>query len=309
VSEPARARGPAVRVPHPIELESYAILRSRLDTGDLPPLTRAVVERVVHTTADPSWAGELVCDENALQAGREALLAGAPLITDVRMVAAGVTGRAATVALDLAAEIAGDARAVDLTRHDEAAGVAAVPTNADAAGVAAVPMSAGAAAPARSAAATPARPVAAAHVGSQGMPRSTAGTHVGVADAVAPGPGVTHAGAEQAVIRPTATQPGTAPLTRSAGGIRAAVRRHPVGAVWVIGNAPTALDELVRCAAAGLVRTPLVIGLPVGFVGAVAAKASLRASRLPAISNRSERGGAAVAAAAVNALLYAGETR
>ncbi|HXV94340.1 MAG TPA: precorrin-8X methylmutase, partial [Pseudonocardia sp.] len=44
---------------HPIETESYAILRSRLDTSDLPPLTRAVVERVVHTTADPSWAGEL----------------------------------------------------------------------------------------------------------------------------------------------------------------------------------------------------------------------------------------------------------
>ena len=50
----------------------------------------------------------------------------------------------------------------------------------------------------------------------------------------------------------------------------------------------------------------LVIGLPVGFVGAVAAKAALRASGLPAVSNRSERGGAAVAAAVVNALLYEG---
>jgi precorrin-8X/cobalt-precorrin-8 methylmutase len=60
----------------------------------------------------------------------------------------------------------------------------------------------------------------------------------------------------------------------------------------------------VRCAAEGLVRTPLVVGLPVGFVGAVAAKAALRGSGLAAVSNRSERGGAAVAAAAVNALLY-----
>jgi precorrin-8X/cobalt-precorrin-8 methylmutase len=52
----------------------------------------------------------------------------------------------------------------------------------------------------------------------------------------------------------------------------------------------------------------LVVGLPVGFVGAVAAKAALRAAGLPAVSNRSERGGAAAAAAAVNALLYSEET-
>jgi precorrin-8X/cobalt-precorrin-8 methylmutase len=189
---------------HPIEVESYAILRTRLDTSDLPPLTRAVVERVVHTSADTGWAGDLVCDEAALRAGRAALLAGAPLVTDVRMVAVGVTSRAATVALDLA----------------------------DAAG------------------------------------EST---------------------------------------TRSAAGIRAAVTRYPEGAVWAIGNAPTALVELVRCAEAGLVSTPLVVGLPVGFVGSVAAKAALRGSGLPAVSNRSERGGAAAAAAAVNALLYAGD--
>ena len=91
--DPASSPGPGVRVPHPIEAESYAILRSRLDTADLPPLTRAVVERVVHTSADPSWAGDLVCDEAALRAGRAALLAGAPLVTDVRMVAVGVTAR------------------------------------------------------------------------------------------------------------------------------------------------------------------------------------------------------------------------
>ena len=97
------------RVPHPIELESYAIMRSRLDTSDLPPLTRAVVERVVHTSADPSWAGDLVCDEDALRAGRAALLAGAPLVTDVRMVATGVTSRPCTVALDLPADPAATA--------------------------------------------------------------------------------------------------------------------------------------------------------------------------------------------------------
>ncbi|HXV92223.1 MAG TPA: precorrin-8X methylmutase, partial [Pseudonocardia sp.] len=101
--------------------------------------------------------------------------------------------------------------------------------------------------------------------------------------------------------------PGTGDLTRSAAGIRAAVSEHPRGAVWVVGNAPTALAELVRCAAAGLLTTPLVVGLPVGFVGSVAAKAGLRAAGLPAVSNRSERGGAAAAAATVNALLYSPE--
>ena len=71
----------------------------------------------------------------------------------------------------------------------------------------------------------------------------------------------------------------------------------------MIGNAPTALDELLHTG----VRSPLVIGLPVGFVGSVAAKAALRAAGWPSVSNRSERGGAAAAAAAVNALLYAEE--
>ena len=66
----------------------------------------------------------------------------------------------------------------------------------------------------------------------------------------------------------------------------------------------TALAELLRLCAAGAHRPALVIGLPVGFVGAVEAKAALRDSGLPQLSNRSAKGGAAVAAAAVNALLY-----
>jgi precorrin-8X/cobalt-precorrin-8 methylmutase len=72
--------------------------------------------------------------------------------------------------------------------------------------------------------------------------------------------------------------------------------------VWVVGCAPTALFELI-----GLGVSPaLVIGMPVGFVGAAESKAALRASGLPAVSNISEKGGSAVAAAALNALLYAG---
>ena len=91
-------------------------------------------------------------------------------------------------------------------------------------------------------------------------------------------------------------------LTASAAAMRVAATRWPDGAVVVVGNAPTALFEVVRLAAAGDFRPALVIGLPVGFVGAADAKAALRASGLPCVSNVGERGGSAVAAAALNAL-------
>jgi precorrin-8X/cobalt-precorrin-8 methylmutase len=91
-------------------------------------------------------------------------------------------------------------------------------------------------------------------------------------------------------------------LTVSAAAMRVAAERWPDGPVVVVGNAPTALREVVAMAAAGRWAPALVIGLPVGFVGATEAKAELRASGLPAISNVGERGGSAVAAAALNAL-------
>lgn len=91
-------------------------------------------------------------------------------------------------------------------------------------------------------------------------------------------------------------------VTMTAAAMRVAAKRWPDGAVVVVGNAPTALTEVIALAAAGRWEPALVIGLPVGFVGAAEAKAALRASGLPAISNVGERGGSAVAAAALNAL-------
>lgn len=181
---------------HPIEAESYRILRERIDLSHLPPLSRAVTERIVHASADVSYAGDLVLDEDALGAGLAALQVGAPIVADVHMVASAITSRAAVCALEMEAAAEG--------------------------------------------------------------------------------------------------------LTRSAAGMRAALARCP-GGVVVVGCAPTALAEVV---AAGP-GPALVIGLPVGFVGAVEAKAALRESGLPSLSNRSEKGGSAVAAAAVNALLRA----
>ncbi|MBC7374574.1 MAG: precorrin-8X methylmutase [Frankiales bacterium] len=185
---------------HPIEQESFAILRSRIDLSHLPPLTRAVVERVVHSSADLSYADDLVLDEESLRAGQAALAAGARVVADVQMVAAGIT----TV---------------------------------------------------------------------------------------------------QAVcrVREAQAQDG---LTRSAVAMRMAYAEVGPGAVWVIGCAPTALFELIELDA----EPALVIGLPVGFVGAAESKQALRDSGLPAVSNVSEKGGSAVASAALNALLYSSMT-
>ncbi|MGI5453736.1 precorrin-8X methylmutase [Streptomyces sp. CA-249302] len=184
------------RVVHPIEVESYRRMRARLDTSHLPPLTRAVVERVVHSAADLDYAADLVMDEGELEKAHAALHSGAPVVVDVEMVAAGITRRETVCRLRDAEAEAG--------------------------------------------------------------------------------------------------------LTRSARAIRLAYEQVGPGALWVIGNAPTALEELLTLDAA----PALVIGLPVGFVGAVESKAALRESGLPAVSNVSEKGGSAVASAALNALLY-----
>lgn len=186
---------------HPIETESYRRLRAAVDLSGLPPLSRAVTERVIHASADLDYATDLVCDEPALAAGVAALRSGRPLVADVRMVAAGITATAATCGLD----------------HPEAGDLAA----------------------------------------------------------------------ERG-------------LTRSAAGMLAAARDAGPGAVYVIGCAPTALFALLDADA----DPALVVGLPVGFVDAVESKQALRDAGLPALTNRSPKGGSAVAAAAVNALLY-----
>jgi precorrin-8X/cobalt-precorrin-8 methylmutase len=74
------------------EAGSYRVLRSRIDLAGLPPLSRAVTERVIHDTADFGWATDLMCEEPALEAGAAALAAGAPAVADAAMAAAGVDG-------------------------------------------------------------------------------------------------------------------------------------------------------------------------------------------------------------------------
>jgi len=76
------------------------------------------------------------------------------------------------------------------------------------------------------------------------------------------------------------------------------------GSVVVIGNAPTALFHLLEMIEQGAPRPALILGIPVGFVGAAESKQALTESRLelPYITVQGRRGGSAIAAAAVNAL-------
>lgn len=168
----------------------------------LAPLTRAVMEAVLVATADFDYATDLVCDEAALARGARAIAAGAPVVADSAMVAAGITGHPVICK-------AAEPLAVRLSR--------------------------------------------------------------------------------------------TAGITLAAAGVRLGFGEAGPGAVWVVGGAPDALTEILRRS----VEPALVIGLPAGLDGAAAAKEELRASRVPSLSNVSEKGGPAAAVAAFGALLRA----
>ena len=89
--------------------------------------------------------------------------------------------------------------------------------------------------------------------------------------------------------------------TRSEAGLRLLGERL-AGQVVAVGNAPTALFTVLELARSG-VRPALVVGMPVGFVGAARSKAELAAGGLPYLTVEGTRGGSTLAAAAVNALL------
>lgn len=92
-------------------------------------------------------------------------------------------------------------------------------------------------------------------------------------------------------------------ITRSITAMRKGVA-DPGNRIFVIGNAPTALFELLRLVESGAAEPALIIGLPVGFVGAEESKNALASGShtIPFITNIGRKGGSNVAAAVVNAL-------
>lgn len=98
-------------------------------------------------------------------------------------------------------------------------------------------------------------------------------------------------------------------LARTLGTTRSAAavdlwRDHLGGAVVAIGNAPTALFHLLERLDAGWPRPAVILGFPVGFIGAAESKAELASNPrgVPFIALRGRKGGSAMASAAVNAL-------
>jgi precorrin-8X/cobalt-precorrin-8 methylmutase len=95
--------------------------------------------------------------------------------------------------------------------------------------------------------------------------------------------------------------------TRSAAGMELKAKQLK-DSIVVIGNAPTALFRLLELIADGAEKPALVLGFPVGFVGAAESKAALAANdfALPYVTLHGRRGGSAIAAAALNALILGG---
>ena len=72
--------------------------------------------------------------------------------------------------------------------------------------------------------------------------------------------------------------------------------------IVVIGNAPTALLEVMQMIREGYTKPALVVGIPVGFISAVESKEELAKMNIPFITNQGRKGGSSSAAAIVNAL-------
>jgi precorrin-8X/cobalt-precorrin-8 methylmutase len=91
-------------------------------------------------------------------------------------------------------------------------------------------------------------------------------------------------------------------MTRSACAMERALGRFPE-AVYVVGNAPTALVVLTAAVRRGLAKPKLILAMPVGFVGVAESKDEAMKLTVPVMAVRERKGGSAIAAAAVNALL------
>jgi precorrin-8X/cobalt-precorrin-8 methylmutase len=113
--------------------------------------------------------------------------------------------------------------------------------------------------------------------------------------------GTLHCFIDDATVQTQAAAQG---ITRGAQSMRLAAERGLLdGSIVAIGNAPTALDEVVRLVAGGA-RPALVVGVPVGFVGAAESKAALaQVTAVHWLITAGRKGGSTIAAATINALL------
>ena len=199
-----------LRDPKAISRRSLALVRAEADLARFPHPLRGVAARIAHAAGDIAILGDLAWSARAATAGRAALAAGAPILVDSTMAAAGI----------IRERLSGGSEIRCLLGDPAVAGMA--------------------------------------------MARCT---------------------------------------TRSAAAVEL-WRPYLAGAVVAIGNAPTALFRLLEILAEGAPAPALILGFPVGFVGAAEAKAALAGfgRGVEFITLHGRRGGSAIAAAAANAL-------
>jgi precorrin-8X/cobalt-precorrin-8 methylmutase len=197
--------------------KSMMLIRQEI-SDDLAKLSKdkvPIIERVVHTTADPEFAKLLVISDDAVKAGVAAIKAGAKVVTDVKMVKAGINDARLKKFGSKIYTYMNDERAMGLAKKED--------------------------------------------------------------------------------------------LTRSAAAMRLAVKDDLNGAIILIGNAPTAVFELVDQIKAGKVKPALIVAVPVGFVGAAESKEAVEKLSIPHVITRGRRGGSTIAVAIFNALLTLAE--
>lgn len=196
--------------PDEILKESFRIIDAEVGSHSFSPLEWPIVRRMIHACGDLELSRLVHFSPAAAAVGVEALQQGVPIVTDVRMVAAGI----------------------------------------------------------------------------QGPLRELLGVEI-------------HCFLDSPAVAPQAEDCGT---TRSARAMEQAIATLPE-AVYVVGNAPTALSALCAAVRRGIARPRLLLAMPVGFVGVIESKEEALALPVPLVAVRGRRGGSAVAAAAVNALL------
>jgi precorrin-8X/cobalt-precorrin-8 methylmutase len=209
----------AYSIPAAGKIVDKSMMLIRAEIGDvlakMPKNQAPIYERVVHTTADPEFAKLLVISDDAVEAGVAAIKAGAKIVTDVKMIKAGVNE----------ARLKKFGCKISTYMNDERA--------------------------------------------------------VKIANAQA--------------------------ITRSAAAMRLAIQDGLDEGIVLIGNAPTAAFELADQIRQGKVKPALIVGVPVGFVGAAESKEVVAKLPVPYIIVRGRKGGSTIAVAIMNSLLSMAE--
>ncbi|MCW4024445.1 MAG: sirohydrochlorin nickelochelatase [Candidatus Bathyarchaeota archaeon] len=193
--------------------KSMTLIRPEIqDELKKAPNTHAsIIERVVHTTADPEFAKLLEISDTAVESGVAAIKAGAKVITDVKMIKAGINEtRLEKFGIKILTYVE-DKQAIKMANEE-------------------------------------------------GITRSTAASRLAVED-----------GAD--------------------------------GAIFLIGNAPTAAFELAQLVEAGKAKPALIVATEVGYVGAAESKEAIAKLPVPYIIIKGRKGGSTIAVAIFNALL------